>query len=137
MTTIKPETIVQITKLTGEFVRLQDEIKQATESFDRVREALASLLAESEIKSDLFRVDGVPYKVTMVRPERAIIDHTKLKDELPSATFASICSKVDSSLLEAAIDLGVVSAELAGQAVTIKQGKAYPKVTLTDETDDD
>jgi hypothetical protein len=116
-----------------DLVRLAS-IKSAVEQLGREKsEVEARLLVALEAhgtSSVSTTVDGETIKGTRVAPQRVTIDPDKVKAALTAAQWKKVTKQVlDSDLLEAAVKMKEVDANVVAQASEVKDTKPYIKVS--------
>lgn len=110
--------------------RLDREAKGAKAAFEGYRPSAIAAMKDNAIKTALIGVDGESVSATLVEGERLVIDEALLISKLDKRQLGKIMKPVvDRELLEAAVKLGHISADLVASCSEMKPSAAYIKFT--------
>lgn len=118
------DALVRLTMLKDIAKKAQDLVAQAEKSL------IDAMAREHKDQVTAVTADGDEVKGTLVAPQRVSIDAEAIHKVVPAKTWNKITKQVlDTALLEAAVAMGEVDAQVVADASTVKDTKPYVKIT--------
>lgn len=118
------------TGLLIDLVQIKVEEAQLAQRKEQVEKDLVEALEAAGDKTVSVNIDGHIAKGTLVKGTRVVIDAERLKKALPARIWGKVTKQVvDNTLLEAAVAIGDVDANVVADCSTVNDVRPFVRVT--------